>query len=328
MGISKRIVAATVALGLLSTSLGVAAAATAQPAGQGLEISPALITTKTDPGKTMTFSIKVRNVTKDSVVTSGEIDDFAPVGEQGQSKIILDKNAEPSAYSFKTWADDIPSVTLAPGEVEPITVTLHVPANAGAGGHYGVVRFTATAPELQGTGVALNASVGTLVLVNVSGKVVNKAQVVEFYTANKDGKKSSFFSSSPVTFVERIKNQGSVIIQPLGTVRVTRALGGQVAVLTVNSNGGNILPQSIRRFEQTLNKSHMFGYYKAEANITYGGQNLNQSIGFWVIPLKQVAIALGVIIIAVVLIRKSLRGYVDKAVKKASTGSKKKSSKK
>jgi hypothetical protein len=328
MGIYKRIITIVAALAFLGLNFGVVAAATATPAGQGLEISPPLIDTKTDPGKTLTFQIKVRNVTKDTVVTSAEIDDFAAVGEEGQSKVFVDKNSEPSPYSFKTWADAIPTVELGPNEVKPITVTLNVPQNAAPGGHYGVVRFSAAPPELEGSGVALNASVGTLVLINVSGKVVVKAQMIDFFTANKDGKRTSFFEKSPVDFVERIQNQGTVHFKPLGTVRVTNVFGGEVAVLTINANGGNVLPASVRRFEQQLNKSHMFGHYKAEANITFSGQNIRQSIGFWVIPYKQVAIVLGVIIIAFVVIRKSLRGYVDKAVKKASTSSKKKSSSK
>lgn len=327
MGTYKRLITAVMALALVGLNFGVVAAAAA-PSGQGLEISPPLIDTKVDPGKTLTFTIKVRNVTKSTVVTSAEIDDFAAVGEEGQSKVFVDKNSEPSPYSFKTWVSDIPSVELGPDQVKPITVTLEVPSNAAPGGHYGVVRFSAAPPELEGSGVALNASVGTLVLINVSGKVVTKAQLIDFYAADKAGKKSSFFQAGPVNFVERLQNQGTVHFKPLGTLRVTNTFGGEVAVITVNANGGNVLPASIRRFEQQLNKKHLFGHYKVEANITYGGQNIKQSIGFWVIPYKQVAIVLGALIILFVLVRKSLRGYVDKAVKKASGGSSSSSKKK
>ncbi len=323
MRINKRLVSGILALSFLALNMGgVAAAAT--PAGQGLEISPPLITTDTDPGKTVTFDIKVRNVTKDTVDVNAEIDDFAPVGEQGQSKVLIGQDNQPSPYGFKTWAEPISAVELAAGEQKPVTVTLDVPTNASPGGHYGVVRFSSSAPGTKGSGVALNASVGTLVLMNVSGKVVNKAALVSFYSADSNGKAKGFFNSGPVNFVERVQNQGNSFFRPLGTVRVTNTFGSQVAVLTVNANGGNVLPASIRRFEQQLNKGHLFGHYKATTNITFDGKNISGTTSFWVIPLKQVAIILAVIIIAVVLIRMNTRRAVKKATGSSSNPSPKK----
>ena len=291
--------------------------ATAQSAGQGLEISPPLVEINTDPGKTVTAHIKVRNVTKQELLAKPQVNDFVAQGEEGQPKLLLNQNAEPSPYSIGGWIGDLADLDIASQEVKTETVTINVPAKASPGGHYGVVRFTAQAPGIDSTGVSLSASVGTLVLINVSGKVVQKAQIAEFY-AGKDGKKGSFFQNGPITFTERLKNEGNTHFKPTGTIRITNAFGKETAVLSVNSTGGNVLPASIRRFEQTLNKKHLFGHYKAEANIQYAGKTLNQSIGFWVIPLKSTAIVLGIIILAVAV----LRLYVKQAVKKASKSSK------
>lgn len=310
----KRFIASAAALSLLLITAGTAIAQTTP--GQGLEISPPLVDVKTDPGKTVSFNIRVRNITKNTLVATAEINDFIAQGENGQAKLLVNNN-ETSPYSFKTWAQPIPTLNLAPGQQQATTVTLNVPTDASPGGHYGVVRFTGSAPELEGTGVALSASIGTLVLVNVSGNVVQKAQIVDFY-ASQNGKKSDFFEKGPLNFTERIKNEGNSHFKPIGTLRITGTFGNEVAVLTINKNGGNVLPNSTRRFDQTLNKTSMFGHYKAEANIQYAGKNLNQSIGFWVIPYKAIAIVIGILIILFVVIRYLLKGYKKRVLKQAS----------
>ena len=93
--------------------------------------------------------------------------------------------------------------------------------------------------------------------------------------------------------------------------------GKEAGVLTINEKGGNVLPASIRKFEQTLNKKWMFGRYNAEANIQYGGKNISGSLSFWVIPYKLIAIILGVLIILFVALRRLLRWYTHRAIAKA-----------
>ncbi len=298
------------------------AVVSAQSAGQGLEISPPLIELNTDPGKTLTANIKVRNVTKQTLEATPQVNDFVAQGEEGQAKLLLDQNKEKSPYSIEGWVTDLDTLTIAPGEAKTETVTINVPVNASPGGHYGVIRFTAAAPGIDSTGVALSASVGTLVLINVSGDVVDKSYLADFYTS-QNGERGSFFQKGPITFVERIRNEGNTHFKPTGTVRVTNTFGKEVKVLSVNPNGGNVLPDSVRRFEQTLDKKNLLGYYKAEVNIQYSGKTLNQTISFWVIPLKATALVIGVIALVVVLIRL----YVKRAVKKASTSTKKDSKK-
>jgi hypothetical protein len=286
-----------------------------QQAGQGLEISPPLLELNVDPGQTVSFDIHLRNITKGPLVTKGSIDDFVAEGEEGQAKLLVDKNAEPSPYSFKPWVQPISDLNVVPQELKAAKITLKVPNDASPGGHYGVVRFTGIPPELEGTGVALSASIGTLVLVNVSGDVKKQASIEEFITLG-NGKKKSFFESGPINFVERIRNQGTVHVKPVGTIRVTNMFGKEVGVFTVNEKGGNILPNSVRKFEQQLGKKYLFGQYKAEANIQYDGQNISGKLNFWVIPYRLIALALGVLIVLFLLIRLALRRYTRYIVSK------------
>ena len=303
----------------LQAILGQDTADAATQSGQGLEISPPLIEFTTDPGKTVSVSIKLRNITDSPLVARARIDDFLAQGEEGLPKLLLDEDAaETSPYSFKPWVSSIPAVSLAPKQQKAIQVTFNVPGDASPGGHYGVIRFTAAAPEVEQTGVALAASIGTLVLINVSGDVKTAATIEQFFVSqNAGGKPSSFFEQGPLTFVERIKNTGNVHIKPVGEVKINNSFGKNVATLQVNEKNGNVLPASVRRFEQTMDKKLLFGRYTAQANLFYGdGQTLTQTISFWVIPYKLIALAIGALVLAVFLIRRYNRAIVKKANKK------------
>lgn len=306
----------TLALILVLTSLVNLAGAQQATPGQGLEISPPLVELNTDPGKTVTFEIRLRNITQGTLIAKPSVDDFVAAGEEGQPKLLTEANAEPSPYSIKGWARAIPEVRLVSQEIKATTVTLDVPKDASPGGHYGVVRYTALPPELEGTGVALSASIGSLVLVKVSGDIKENAKIEEFFTTQAS-KRKSLFEYGPITFVERVKNEGNVHFKPIGTIRITNMFGKEAGVLTINEKGGNVLPASIRKFEQTLNKKWMFGRYNAEANIQYGGKNLSGSLSFWVIPYKLIAIILGVLTILFVALRKLLKWYTHRAIAKA-----------
>lgn len=317
----KKLLALVLAAVLVAIGLGTAVA---QQAGQGLEISPPLVEVNTDPGKTVKFDIRIRNITNGALIAKPQINDFVAQGEEGQPKLLLGEDSqEPSPYSIKGWVAALADFTIAPQQQKTINVTLNVPQDASPGGHYGVVRFTAVPPELEGTGVSLSASVGSLVLIRVSGDIVDKASFAEFYTA-QNGEKKSFFENGPVTFVERIKNEGNVHFKPIGTIRITNIFGKEVRVLSVNEKGGNVLPASVRRFEQTLDKKWLFGRYQAEANVQYNGKNLSRTISFWVIPYKLLAIIVGVLLLLFVAVRQGLKRYVQRAVRKASGESKKK----
>lgn len=279
-----------------------------QTPGQGIEISPPLIELNVDPGQTTSFDIRLRNVTTGTLLTKGSVEDFVAEGEEGKPKLLLDKNAEPSPYTFKPWVKSIPDLTLVSQEAKTSKVTLNVPKDAAPGGHYGVIRFSALPPELEGSGVSLSASIGTLVLINVSGDATKKATLAEFYAA-QNGKKNSFFEQGPITFVERIRNEGNVHFKPVGTLRVTNMFGKEVKVLSVNERSGSILPGSVRRFEQQLDKKQLFGRYKVEANIQYSGQSLSGNLSFWVIPYKLIAICLGILILLILGLRTGLKRY-------------------
>lgn len=291
-------------------------AAPAGSAGQGLEISPPVLELLADPGQTVTATIRVRNITKGELIAKGRADDFgAGTDESGQPKFLLDETGA-SRFSLKYWITKVPDLDLAPSELKTTNVTITVPKNAEPGGHFGVIRFTAVPPNLEGTGVALSASVGTLVLLKVSGDITNNVTTEEFSTGTiakgDDGAftKRSFFEYGPISFLARLKNTGSVHEKPEGAVTITNTFGKQIASLNVNPRGGNVLPDSIRRFETTLANKQLFGRYTAKLAVSYAsGKKLTSTVSFWVIPWKLMVLVLIGLVALVLVLRLLLRRY-------------------
>lgn len=297
----------------------------AQQSGQGLEISPPLINQAVDPGQSVRVEIRVRNITNTEVIAKGRIDDFVAKGESGEPHILTDEDAEPSPYTFKPWVGTVPNLELAPQEVKTATVTIDVPKDASPGGHYGVIRFTAVPVGLDESGVSLSASIGTLVLLSVSGDVVESAEVEEFSVRQGDGS-GTFFERGPLTFTQRIKNTGNVHFQPEGSVSVKNMFGKEIATFAVNEAKGNVLPNSIRKFEQEYKERALFGRFSATLDITYGSQQerLTETIVFWVIPWKLILIiivGLSLLIALIVVMLKRYKKHVTEAVRQQNTQS-------
>lgn len=314
---------------LVFTPAALAATNSTGGTGQALEIAPPLVTLSVSPGQTVTVKLQLRDVSKGQLVVTNEVNDFVAAGEDGTPKILLNNQDSDNPYSLKGWINPLPQLLLKPQEIKSLPVTLKVPANASPGGHYGVIRFTGTPPELKGTGVSLSASLGALLLVTVKGPVTEKLSVQGFEAAhlNKDGtagKTTSLFESAPVAFVERIKNEGNIHEEPGGQVSITNMFGKTIAGVNVNLPPRNILPASTRKFTQSLDKSvignkKLFGRYTATLHLTYGAnkQTLTSSLTFWVIPYRLIAIVIVLIVGGFFLLRHLIRRYNRRIITKA-----------
>lgn len=282
--------------------------------GQALEIAPPVLNLSANPGQTIKAQISLRDISSSKLLVSGQVNDFVAGGEDGTPKILMDSN-ESNPYSLKSWVGKLPDLILKPREIQNLPISITVPANASPGGYYGVVRFTATPPDLKGTGVSLSASLGALVLLKVNGTVKEGVSIAEL-SVNHDGKTGTLFESTPLNFVERIKNEGNTHEQPTGQVTITDMFGKKVALVNVNPLQRNILPQSIRRFDQPLDSSvignkMLFGYYKATLKVSYGAnkQAVTATTSFWVIPYKLILIAVFVLVVGFITLRIMIRRY-------------------
>lgn len=298
-----------------------AQAANPQTSGQALEIGPPVINLSADPGQTIKTNISIRDISSTNLLVKGQVNDFTADGEDGTPKILLDPN-ETSPYSLKGWLSALPEMVLKPKEVRELPITISVPSNASPGGYYGIVRFTGTPPELNGTGVSLSASLGSLILLKVNGDATHKLSVAEF-SVNHNGKGGPVFETAPLTFVARLSNTGNIHETPSGLVTITDMFGHQLATLGVNQPPHDVLPGSIRRFETSLDSTNignkfLFGKYTAVLTLDYGtNQKVDATITFWVIPYTLITVIIVALIAGFFGIRFLVKRYNRHILSKA-----------
>lgn len=295
-------------------------------AGQALEIAPPVITLTADPGQTLNTQINLRDISNSPLVVTGTVNDFSAQGEDGNPKIDVD-NAEPSPYSIKDWIEPLQQLNMKSKELQKLPVVINVPSNAAPGGYWGVIRFTASPPGLEGTGVSLSASLGSLIFIRVNGDAKEAMSIEQFYVS-EPGKDtpSSLFETTPVDFTVRIKNEGSVHEQPVSQIAIKDMFNRQVAAVNVNLEQRNVLPGSIRKFTEALDKSALgttmlFGKYTATITTTYGlnKQKITSTIDFWVIPYRLIILIIAGLILVFFIVRALLKNYRRNITKRVRT---------
>lgn len=292
--------------------------------GQALEIAPPVVILKADPGQTVKSQIILRDVSTGKLVVTNQINDFTASGEEGIPKLNLDAD-KPGPYSIIDWINPISELTLNPKQVKTLPITINVPINASPGGYFGVIRFSATAPELKGTGVSLSASLGALIFIRVNGDAKEGMAAASFTATNPGSSKSAWlFEQAPINFDVRLKNTGNVFEQPTGIISITDMFNNKIANVNVNMAQSYVLPQSIRKFSQTLDKGQLgnrwlFGKYTAKLNITYGAKNqtLTQTLTFWVIPWRLILVIITVLIGIIIALIFGIKRYNRYVVKKS-----------
>lgn len=295
--------------------------------GQALEIAPPVLSLTAKPGETIKTELSLRNISQGKLLVTGQVNDFVAAGEDGTPKILLE-NDDNNPYSMKTWVGPLPTLLTVPREIKKLPVTIRVPANASPGGYYSVIRFTATPPELEGTGVSLSASLGSLVLLTVSGEVKHDLALEELSVSGA-GKSGTLFEYTPLDFNVRLKNNGTIHEQPAGRIEITDMFDKKVATLSINQPPRNILPGSIRKFNAPLDSSvignkKLFGRYTAKLTATYGDnkQTITSQTTFWVIPYRVIGIAIAAMIISFFALRIMIRRYNQHIIKQAQKSAK------
>jgi hypothetical protein len=228
----------------------------------------------------------------------------------GQPKVIFDSDKSAPANSFKSLVSPLGKINIPAKSQKDITVNISVPGNANPGGYYGAVRV---APINEADkNVTLAASVGTLFLIRVPGNLTESLNLTEL-TASKNGSNGRFFiNGGDMAVVTKLQNTGNIHVKPFGTIKITDSKGTVVEEYEFNFNEprSNVLPNSTRKFEDSLKNQKWFGKYTITANLGYGtGGNLITSKNtFWVFPawlVISIAVAiLAIIVVAFLIYRK------------------------
>jgi len=201
-------------------------------------------------------------------------------------------------WAASSWIKVLPeSLAVAPKQTADIVLSINVPQDALAGGHYAGVLYqgSGTPPKIGagvGAGSGIQQIVGTLVYLTVEGPVTEKALVKRFEAP-------SFLEFGPVSFTTEILNQSDLHITPRGQITIKNMLGKVETVMPLEER--NIFPGASFVYQNTWNSKYLIGRYRADLAAAYGSQGkaLVATLYFIVFPVK---IALAVILAIVIII--------------------------
>lgn len=331
--VTAGILALIVAAGMFSAISQVNAQETS---GSGLRISPTRSELSLVPGDSSNITQTVKNVTQNPVTVQPVLNDFESDGVTGEPRLIGDTN-NVSAYSLREFLTLPADFDLAPDEEKEVVVAVNVPVTASPGAYFGSVLYRASPQGASGDGqVALVASVGSLILLEVPGDITEKIQINDI-SAYLNSSAGSLFTKKPDQIGVEIENLGNSFSQPFGKVNVKDWRGNEVFLYELNDSQprGNILPESTRLFlkdfvnveSKTVNGQEEItetspvkwpGRYTITGNISHGstGEIYTVSSTFWYIPLWMI-IVVGVLVVLMVLGAVYLyRKYVTKSTRK------------
>jgi hypothetical protein len=306
-------------------------AARAADPGISLTSSPVSMDLVVQPGTSTTRTLQLMNNGTSPVKITMHLDEFSAKGVNGQAIITQPAPNDPSPK----WVGFSPaSFTAQPGVWESVKMTISLPKSAQLGYYYAVVFSpdVTTAPTTRAN--IIKGSNGVLVLVDTqSGNEKRAADIANFSVSKK------VYEYLPATFTVSIHNSGNIYLAPFGNIYISHSanLTHTIAVLNVNPNGGNVLPQSNRDFSATWDdgfpsfqnktidgqvvrdkagkpvqqlhwnfaetKKLRFGKYYAKLTLLYNNGKrtipITSIVSFWVIPWKLLG---GFIIVVVALL--------------------------
>jgi hypothetical protein len=297
--------------------------ARAQESSLSVSVTPPLFQLTIGPGETWSSSIKVVNNNAYDLSYYANVVDFEAKGEDGKSQFVPlveeDDVGERHTFSLASWIS-VPAapVFIRQGTSGEIPFTVRVPENAEPGGHYAAI-LVGTQPQgagVSGPYVKVASFVSTLIFARIKGDIHESGRIREFRTEKR------LYQSPEADFVLRFENTGNTHLQPQGDIIIYNMWGkerGRVQV-NQNTNFGNVLPQSTRRFEFTWSAEHDpfdIGRYSAVVTLAYGDeakQNIYGTTYFWVVPIVPVALTLGGFFTFVFVIILFIRSYIRRAL--------------
>lgn len=306
-------------------------------------VSPPIIEIDAKKGDIITEKIRVTNDSDVEQTYYISAQRFVAEGESGAAAFIEDDNP----LELVNWLDfPVTSVTVGPDERKVVPFSITIPDNADPGGHFASI-FLSTTPPATGDGsqVSIGGRVGVLLLTRVEGNVVESAKIRDFAA------EPSTINALPANFNIRIENEGNVHLKPQGNITISSMFGNIAAIVDVNQQGSNVLPDSVRELDaqwvtnpnavagedssfwakyRQEKENFAFGKFTADLNMVYGGtgKTLTASTTFWVIPWRVLLYrglwAAVIIALLVIGIRRYNQWIIDRASQRPVAQKKKK----
>lgn len=285
-------------------------------------VSPVYYEQVLSPGEEKKLDVKITNNSpRISTMVYPLIHDFTTDPNEGGQPQLLPVNEETAKYSLKRWIDiKSDPISLKPKERAFVPFTIKVPRDAEPGSHWGMVVFSGENPKLKGGNeVGVSSEIGIMILVNVEGPSIKKGQLLDFF------RNLQWYENPPIIFTTRIQNVGTVHFKPLGVIEIKSLITGKKkTVLQVNEAYSNVLPDSIKRFENIWKPKGFFfippmGKFQAQLTLSLESSDntVTRRLAFWIIPWRFLLLVFLILIFFLILLKILINKYNNWIIKKA-----------
>lgn len=287
-----------------------------------LSITPPLIKNNVAPGEVWRSAIKLINNNPREITAYVQVVDFKSGDEEGSVRFMQSVPATETASSsfLSQWIEiNKEPMVLKPFESRTIPFIVAVPPDASPGGHYAAILAGTQPPsgKIQGSAIKISSLLASLLLIKVKGEVKEEGAIREFSTEKK------FYTSPEVNFTVQFENKGNTHLQPQGEIRIVDFWNKEKGRITINHNTefGNVLPGGIRKWQfswQAPDSLLSMGRYRADLILSFGEearQTVDQSLYFWIIYPKPLAVAVGLLLFFILIIIFLVRFYVRRAIR-------------
>lgn len=285
-----------------------------------MTLTPPLVKNNMNPGESWMSNVKLVNNNKEELVIYTEIVDFKS-GPNGGVEFIFDEEdlgEDKNSGYLKAWMQiQEGPFTIPPfGNVE-IPFQIKVPEEAGPGGHYAaILAGTKPASSFDGSGIGISSMISSLILINISGDVVESGRIREFSTDK------TYYDEPEVKIKLRFENTGNVHLQPKGNITIKNMFGDELGYIDINKNTayGNILPGSTKTWEFPWKGEKgitKMGKYSAEVKVFFGEKIAEvdtRTFYFWYVNFKIVGIILGSILGFFIFVIIIIKLYIRRAI--------------
>jgi hypothetical protein len=290
-----------------------------------LTITPIRLEIAGNPGEVISKEMTLFNEQETTQTFYVSYANFEAQGETGDPSFVEPKG------DLGTWMQAPSSVTVQPKASETVSIKITIPASAEPGGHFAAIFWGTVPPNANTNAVTIGAKTGLLILLRVNGEVNENGGLLEFGTLNKQ----KLYTALPVSFFYRFQNAGADRIKPMGDIKMKDIFGITEKKIPGNPVDGNILPNSVRKFEPVWQgkdgptpqdpkdrggffsrvryewRNFAFGRYNAKMALAYGtkGEVATGHFSFWVLPWHLLLVIVILLALVYFILRKLLRNY-------------------
>jgi len=255
--------------GALRLVLGTIGILVSIPAWAGIAVSPLKQEVTVNRGRTETFYISVANNIREgkgeTVAVQIEAVDFS-VSREGGLSFHEPGTAE---YSASKWIKvSETSLLLKPAESKKIACEISAPWTA-SGEYYSAIMATLGPRQAAQKGLTIQCRIASGVFVTVPGRLYpKKARVVECGAAAP----SAGAEKPELTITATISNEGRVLFDAEGEVKIRDKAGRLWAKVPLMSRRSRVLPGDLRDFSGCFSEPLPPGEYVAEVVFDYGSE--------------------------------------------------------